>query len=232
MSVTATKYTAFKVKDISLAEWGRKEIKLAEEEMPGLMSLRKEYGPSKPLAGARIAGCLHMTIQTAVLIETLVELGAEVTRHALRVGPVKPAAEVAPDDDAAGIARERAHACSERVERPFAHQVELDVRHVEGGHPLAALGHDLADFPQGVGSRKVPDHGDDEVPSLEPLQVLEVLLTGEVRRLLAAEILFQQQGLERGIVPARGAAEAREPKLESRLEESMMDSADGRELRL
>lgn len=70
---------AYKVKDIQLAEWGRKEIKLAEAEMPGLMSLRQEYGKSKPLAGARIAGCLHMTIQTAVLIETLVELGAEVT---------------------------------------------------------------------------------------------------------------------------------------------------------
>src|SRR6201981_3483988 len=69
----------YKVKDISLAEWGRKEIKLAEAEMPGLMSLRAEYGASKPLKGARIAGCLHMTIQTAVLIETLTELGAEVT---------------------------------------------------------------------------------------------------------------------------------------------------------
>ncbi|MCC9165834.1 adenosylhomocysteinase [Pontibacter harenae] len=69
----------YKVKDISLAAWGRKEIRLAEAEMPGLMAIREEYGPSKPLAGARIAGCLHMTIQTAVLIETLVELGAEVT---------------------------------------------------------------------------------------------------------------------------------------------------------
>lgn len=69
----------YKVKDISLAEWGRKEIKLAEAEMPGLMSIRKEYGPQQPLKGARIAGCLHMTIQTAVLIETLKELGAEVT---------------------------------------------------------------------------------------------------------------------------------------------------------
>jgi adenosylhomocysteinase len=67
-----------KVKDMSLAEWGRKEIKLAEAEMPGLMSLRKEFGKDKPLKGARIAGCLHMTIQTAVLIETLIELGAEV----------------------------------------------------------------------------------------------------------------------------------------------------------
>jgi adenosylhomocysteinase len=71
--------TKFKVKDISLAEWGRKEIALAEAEMPGLMALREEYGKSKPLAGARIAGCLHMTIQTAVLIETLIELGAEVS---------------------------------------------------------------------------------------------------------------------------------------------------------
>ncbi len=68
----------YKVADISLAAWGRKEIRLAEAEMPGLMSIREEYGPSQPLAGARIAGCLHMTIQTAVLIETLVALGAEV----------------------------------------------------------------------------------------------------------------------------------------------------------
>jgi adenosylhomocysteinase len=69
----------YKVRDISLADWGRKEIKLAEAEMPGLMSLRAEFGKSKPLKGSKIAGCLHMTIQTAVLIETLVELGADVT---------------------------------------------------------------------------------------------------------------------------------------------------------
>src|SRR5205809_3738634 len=75
---TVEKFIKYKVKDISLAEWGRKEIKLAETEMPGLMAIRKEYGASKPLKGARIAGCLHMTIQTAVLIETLIELGAEV----------------------------------------------------------------------------------------------------------------------------------------------------------
>jgi adenosylhomocysteinase len=78
-NVAVDSYIPYKVKDISLAEWGRKEIKLAEAEMPGLMALRAEYGASKPLAGARVAGCLHMTIQTAVLIETLVELGAEVT---------------------------------------------------------------------------------------------------------------------------------------------------------
>ena len=77
--MSTTEKLAYKVKDISLAEWGRKEITIAEAEMPGLMALREEYGDSKPLAGARIAGCLHMTIQTAVLIETLTALGAEVT---------------------------------------------------------------------------------------------------------------------------------------------------------
>ncbi len=71
-------FTDYKVKDMSLADWGRKEIEIAETEMPGLMALRAEYGKTKPLKGAKIAGCLHMTIQTAVLIETLVELGAEV----------------------------------------------------------------------------------------------------------------------------------------------------------
>lgn len=80
MSATATKTNLlpYKVKDLSLAEWGRKEIEIAEKEMPGLMGIRKEYGASKPLKGARIAGSLHMTIQTAVLIETLIELGAEI----------------------------------------------------------------------------------------------------------------------------------------------------------
>ena len=76
---TQTDLLPYKVKDIKLAEWGRKEITLAEAEMPGLMSLCEEYGESKPLKGARIAGCLHMTIQTAVLIETLTKLGAEVS---------------------------------------------------------------------------------------------------------------------------------------------------------
>ena len=79
MSSTTETKVKYKVKDMSLAEWGRKEIKLAEDEMPGLMALRAKYGKEKPLKGARIAGCLHMTIQTAVLIETLSALGAEVT---------------------------------------------------------------------------------------------------------------------------------------------------------
>jgi len=79
MSTNNRPYIANKVKDISLADWGRKEINLAEAEMPGLMALREEYKDEQPLRGARIAGCLHMTIQTAVLIETLQALGAEVT---------------------------------------------------------------------------------------------------------------------------------------------------------
>ena len=79
MATKTTTYVPYKVKDISLADWGRKEIELAEAEMPGLMALREEYAKEQPLKGARIAGCLHMTIQTAVLIETLTALGAEVT---------------------------------------------------------------------------------------------------------------------------------------------------------
>ncbi|MEE9450731.1 MAG: adenosylhomocysteinase [Ignavibacteriaceae bacterium] len=89
----------YKVKDISLADWGRKEIKLAEAEMPGLMSLRKMYKDEKPLKGARIAGCLHMTIQTAVLIETLIELGAEVNWSSCNIFSTQ-------DHAAAAIAKE------------------------------------------------------------------------------------------------------------------------------
>src|SRR5688500_5195176 len=77
--MTVDQKLKFKVKDLSLAEWGRKEIRLAEAEMPGLMATREEFGKQKPLKNARVAGCLHMTIQTAVLIETLVELGADVS---------------------------------------------------------------------------------------------------------------------------------------------------------
>src|ERR1700736_3091827 len=78
MSTTATTAAEYKVADIALAEWGRKEISIAEHEMPGLMAIRRKYAKEKPLAGVRITGSLHMTIQTAVLIETLVELGASV----------------------------------------------------------------------------------------------------------------------------------------------------------
>ena len=91
MATKTKSYVPYKVKDIALAEWGRKEIELAEAEMPGLMALREEYGESQPLKGARIAGCLHMTIQTAVLIETLTALGAEVTLSLIHISePTRP----------------------------------------------------------------------------------------------------------------------------------------------
>ena len=83
--MSTTEKLAYKVADISLAEWGRKEINIAEAEMPGLMSLREEYAGKKPLAGARIAGCLHMTIQTAVLIETLVDFNFLVEKRQIIV---------------------------------------------------------------------------------------------------------------------------------------------------
>ena len=102
MSTKTIPYIAYKVKDISLAAWGRKEIELAEAEMPGLMSLRKEYKNEQPLKGARIAGCLHMTIQTAVLIETLLALGAEVTWSSCNIFSTQDQAAAAIAD--AGIA--------------------------------------------------------------------------------------------------------------------------------
>jgi adenosylhomocysteinase len=89
MSTKTMTYVPYKVKNIELADWGRKEIELAEAEMPGLMSLREEYKNEQPLKGARIAGCLHMTIQTAVLIETLQALGAEVTWSSCIYSPHK-----------------------------------------------------------------------------------------------------------------------------------------------
>lgn len=102
MSTNTMPYVAYKVKDISLANWGRKEIELAEAEMPGLMSLREEYKNEQPLKGARIAGCLHMTIQTAVLIETLKALGAEVTWSSCNIFSTQDQAAAAIAD--AGIA--------------------------------------------------------------------------------------------------------------------------------
>ena len=102
MSTNTMPYVAYKVKDISLANWGRKEIELAEAEMPGLMSLREEYKNQQPLKGARIAGCLHMTIQTAVLIETLKALGAEVTWSSCNIFSTQDQAAAAIAD--AGIA--------------------------------------------------------------------------------------------------------------------------------
>ena len=131
----------FKVKDINLAEWGRKEIRLAEAEMPGLMSLREEYGDSKPLAGARIAGCLHMTIQTAVLIETLTALGAEVTWSSCNIFSTQ-------DQAAAAIAATGVpvYAWKGMNEEEFDWCIEQTLFAFEGGKPLNMILDDGGDL--------------------------------------------------------------------------------------
>jgi adenosylhomocysteinase len=131
----------YKVKDINLAEWGRKEIELAEAEMPGLMALREEYGESKPLKGARIAGCLHMTIQTAVLIETLVELGAEVTWSSCNIFSTQDHAAAA--IAAAGIP---VYAWKGMNEEEFWWAIEQTLFAFEGGQPLNMILDDGGDL--------------------------------------------------------------------------------------
>jgi adenosylhomocysteinase len=131
----------YKVKDISLAPWGRREIELAEAEMPGLMSLREEYGDSKPLKGARIAGCLHMTIQTAVLIETLVELGAEVTWSSCNIFSTQDHAASAIAD--AGIP---VYAWKGMNEEEFDWCIEQTLFAFEGGKPLNMILDDGGDL--------------------------------------------------------------------------------------
>lgn len=132
---------AYKVKDISLADYGRKEIRLAEAEMPGLMALREEYGASKPLKGARIAGCLHMTIQTAVLIETLVELGAEVTWSSCNIFSTQDHAAAA--IAAAGIP---VYAWKGMNEEEFDWCIEQTLFAFEGGQPLNMILDDGGDL--------------------------------------------------------------------------------------
>jgi adenosylhomocysteinase len=135
---TSVKY---KVKDIALADWGRKEIELAEAEMPGLMALREQYGKQKPLKGARIAGCLHMTIQTAVLIETLVELGAEVTWSSCNIFSTQDHAAAA--IAAAGIP---VYAWKGQTEEEFWWCIEQTLFAFEGGQPLNMILDDGGDL--------------------------------------------------------------------------------------
>ena len=136
-----TEKVSYKVKDISLAEWGRKEIMLAEAEMPGLMSLREEFGATKPLAGARIAGCLHMTIQTAVLIETLTALGAEVTWSSCNIFSTQ-------DQAAAAIAATGVpvYAWKGMNEEEFDWCIEQTIFAFEGGKPLNMILDDGGDL--------------------------------------------------------------------------------------
>ena len=150
---------AYKVKDINLAEWGRKEIQLAEAEMPGLISLREEYGESKPLAGARIAGCLHMTIQTAVLIETLVELGAEVTWSSCNIFSTQ-------DHAAAAIAKAGipVFAWKGMNEEEFDWCIEQTLHAFEGGKPLNMILDDGGDL-----TNMVLDQFPDLVPEIKGL---------------------------------------------------------------
>ena len=131
----------YKVKDISLADWGRKEITLAEAEMPGLMSLREEFGDSQPLKGARIAGCLHMTIQTAVLIETLVALGADVTWSSCNIFSTQDHAAAA--IAAAGVP---VYAWKGMNEEEFDWCIEQTLHAFEGGKPLNLILDDGGDL--------------------------------------------------------------------------------------
>jgi len=139
--MTVDKKLTFKVKDLSLAEWGRKEIKLAEAEMPGLMATREEYGKQKPLKGARIAGCLHMTIQTAVLIETLVELGAEVSWSSCNIFSTQDHAAAA--IAAAGIP---VYAWKGMNEQEFDWCIEQTLHAFKGGKPLNMILDDGGDL--------------------------------------------------------------------------------------
>ncbi len=140
MATAASEKLQFKVKDLSLADWGRKEIQLAEHEMPGLMALRKKYGSQKPLKGARIAGCLHMTIQTAVLIETLIELGADVTWSSCNIFSTQ-------DHAAAAIAAKGipVYAWKEETEEEFLWCIEQTL-HFPDGKPLNMILDDGGDL--------------------------------------------------------------------------------------
>jgi adenosylhomocysteinase len=141
MSTQTVKNVPFKVKDINLAAWGRKEIQLAEAEMPGLMALRDEFGASKPLKNARIAGCLHMTIQTAVLIETLIALGAEVTWSSCNIFSTQDHAAAA--IAAAGIP---VYAWKGMNEEEFDWCIEQTLYAFEGGKPLNMILDDGGDL--------------------------------------------------------------------------------------
>jgi len=158
-----------KVKDISLAEWGRKEIDLAEAEMPGLMSLRTEFGPSKILKGARIAGCLHMTIQTAVLIETLIELGAEVSWSSCNIFSTQ-------DHAAAAIAAADipVYAWKGLNEEEFDWCIEQTLFAFEGGKPLNMILDDGGDL-----TNMVLDRFPELVPDIKGLS--EETTTGVLR---------------------------------------------------
>ncbi len=167
--MTTLTTTNYKVKDINLADWGRKEMNLAEAEMPGLMSLREEFGDSKPLAGARIAGCLHMTIQTAVLIETLTALGAEVTWSSCNIFSTQ-------DQAAAAIAVTGVpvFAWKGMNEEEFDWCIEQTLTAFEGGKPLNMILDDGGDL-----TNMVLDRFPELVPEIKGIS--EETTTGVLR---------------------------------------------------
>jgi adenosylhomocysteinase len=167
--MTTLTSTNYKVKDINLADWGRKEMNLAEAEMPGLMSLRDEFGDSKPLAGARIAGCLHMTIQTAVLIETLTALGAEVTWSSCNIFSTQ-------DQAAAAIAATNVpvFAWKGMNEEEFDWCIEQTLTAFEGGKPLNMILDDGGDL-----TNMVLDRFPELVPNIKGIS--EETTTGVLR---------------------------------------------------
>jgi adenosylhomocysteinase len=167
--MTTLTTTNYKVKDINLSDWGRKEMNLAEAEMPGLMSLREEFGDSKPLAGARIAGCLHMTIQTAVLIETLTALGAEVTWSSCNIFSTQ-------DQAAAAIATTGVpvFAWKGMNEEEFDWCIEQTLTAFEGGKPLNMILDDGGDL-----TNMVLDRFPELVPNIKG--VSEETTTGVLR---------------------------------------------------
>src|SRR3954462_6479582 len=168
-----TEFPAYKVADITLAEWGRKEIAIAEKEMPGLMSIRAEYKAKQPLKGARIAGCLHMTIETAVLIETLIALGAEVTWTSCNIFSTQ-------DEAAAAIAKSGVPVFAWKGETlpEYWANIELQITAFKGGKgpnlllddggDLTLLVHKGVEFEK---AGKVPD------PSTTTVDEMKVILT-------------------------------------------------------
>jgi adenosylhomocysteinase len=173
---TRTEFPAFKIKDLSLAELGRKKIRMAEKEMPGLMALRAEYGAQKPLAGARVAGCLHMTIETAVLIETLVALGAEVTWTSCNIFSTQ-------DEAAAAIAQAGVPVFAWKGENleEYWQNIELQLTAFKGGKGPNLILDDGGDLTllvhKGVESEKKGAAPDPKTATNEEMRVIFSVLT-------------------------------------------------------
>ena len=177
---TRTEFPAFKVKDISLAELGRKKIRMAEKEMPGLMSLRAEYAGKAPLKGARIAGCLHMTIETAVLIETLVALGAEVTWTSCNIYSTQ-------DEAAAAIAKAGVPVFAWKGENleEYWQNIELQLTAFQGGKGPNLILDDGGDLTllvhKGVESEKKGSAPDPKTATNEEMRVIFSVLTASLK---------------------------------------------------